>query len=194
MNPTATLARMTDSDNLQITAVVAAETPRLRAFLRRQVDDLADAEDILQETFSELVAAYRLVQPVEHVAAWLLRVARNRVVDRFRARARRAAVLDDGADADAAADRVLGEWLVPAGDDPEAACARALLADELGAALDELPAELRDVFVGHEIEGRSFKELAAATAVSVNTLLSRKHAAVRRLRRRLAAIYEELDV
>ena len=193
MSQTAVLARMTDSDNERIAAAVASETPRLRAFLRRQVADLAEVDDILQETFSELVAAYRLVRPVEHLAAWLARVARNRVIDRFRARAHRAAVVDDDADAEAAAERVLGEWLVAA-DNPEADYARAVLADELGAALEELPAEQRNVFVAHEIDGQSFRELAEATGVGINTLLSRKHAAVRQLRRRLAAIYEEFDL
>ncbi len=193
MSQAAALARMTESDNQRIAAAVASETPRLRAFLRRQVADLAEVDDILQETFSELVAAYRLVQPVEHVAAWLARVARNRVIDRFRARTRRATVVDDGADAEAAAERVLGEWLVPA-DGPEAAYARAMLADELGAALEELPAQQREVFVAHEIDGVSFRELAEVTGVGINTLLSRKHAAVRQLRRRLAAIYEEFDL
>jgi RNA polymerase sigma factor (sigma-70 family) len=192
MRRVAAISTMSDSDNVRIAAAVASETPRLRAFLRRQVADLAEVEDILQETFSELVAAYRLMQPVEHVAAWLARVARNRVIDRFRARARRAAIADDGADAEAAAERVLGEWLVTA-DSPEADYARAVLADELGAALEELPPEQREVFVAHEIDGRSFRELAAATGVGINTLLSRKHAAVRQLRRRLAAIYEEFD-
>jgi RNA polymerase sigma factor (sigma-70 family) len=192
MRRVAVLSPMDDSDNVRIAAAVASETPRLRAFLRRQVADLAEVDDILQETFSELVAAYRLMQPVEHVAAWLARVARNRVIDRFRARARRAAIVDDGADAEATAERVLGEWLVTA-DSPEAEYARAVLADELGAALEELPPEQREVFVAHEIDGRSFRELAAATGVGINTLLSRKHAAVRQLRRRLAAIYEEFD-
>jgi RNA polymerase sigma factor (sigma-70 family) len=194
MTQTAALARMTDSDNQRIAAAVASETPRLRAFLRRQVADLTEVEDLLQDTVSELVAAYRLMQPIEHVAAWLGRVARNRVVDRFRSRARRAAVIDDATDAQAAAERVLDEWLAPAADGPEGAYARAVLADELGAALDELPPEQREVFVAHEIDGRSFRELAAATGVGVNTLLSRKHAAVRQLRRRLAAIYEEFAV
>jgi RNA polymerase sigma factor (sigma-70 family) len=194
MSQTAVLARMTDSDNRRIAAAVASETPRLRAFLRRQVADLAEVDDILQDTFAELVAAYRLMQPIEHVAAWLGRVARNRVIDRFRARARRATVVDDGADPEAAAERILGEWLVPAAEGPEAAYARAVLADELAAALEELPLEQRDVFVAHEIDGKSFRELAAASGIGVNTLLSRKHAAVRHLRRRLAAIYQELNV
>jgi len=194
MSHTAALAPMTESDNERIAAAVASETPRLRAFLRRQVADLAEVDDILQDTFAELVAAYRLMQPIEHVAAWLGRVARNRVVDRFRARARRATVVDDGVDAEAAAERVLDEWLAPTPDGPEGAYARAVLADELAAAVEELPAAQREVFVAHELDGRSFRELAAATGVGVNALLSRKHAAVAQLRRRLAAIYEELEI
>ncbi len=193
MNSTVASPRMTNLDDARITAAVSSQTPPLRALLRREVGDLADVEDILQETFSELVAAYRLMRPVEHVAAWLGRVARNRVIDRFRARARHAEVVGELADPEVAAERVLGEWLLPGGEGPERAYARELLAEELGAALDELPAEQREVFVAHELDGTSFRELAAATGVGVNTLLSRKHSAVRQLRRRLAAVYEELD-
>jgi RNA polymerase sigma factor (sigma-70 family) len=196
MRDAAALARMADSENNLIAAVVRSETPRLRAFVRRQVADLGDVEDILQETFSELVAAYRLMKPIEHVAGWLMRVARNRVVDRFRSRSRQAAILGaaptQGADTEA--ERVLDEWLVPVADGPDAAYTRAVLADELDAALDELPAAQRAVFVAHEIEGRSFKQLAQETGLSINTLLGRKHAAVRHLRRRLQAIYEEFGV
>ena len=188
------LARGTDADDRAIAAAVAAETPRLRAFLRRQVADLADAEDILQDTFAELVAAYRLLQPIEHLAAWLLRVARNRVIDRFRSRARHSVAAGAAAGADPDSELVLDEWLAPLADGPEAAYARSVLAEELGAALDELPPDQRDVFVAHELEGRSFRALAAATGVGVNTLLSRKHAAVRHLRRRLQAIYEESEL
>jgi RNA polymerase sigma factor (sigma-70 family) len=191
MSETVLLARMTETDNRTFAAAVAAETPRLRAFLRRQISDLAEVEDILQDTFSELVAAYRLMQPIEHLAAWLLRVARNRVIDRFRSRARRGATSEAPVAADGESERVLDEWLAPLADGPEAAYARSVLAEELGAALDELPPEQRDVFVAHELEGQSFRALAAATGVGVNTLLSRKHAAVRHLRRRLQAVYEE---
>jgi RNA polymerase sigma factor (sigma-70 family) len=195
MNGAQALPRMIDGDNELIAAAVSSETPRLRAFVRRQVADLADAEDIVQETFSELVAAYRLVQPIEHVAGWLLRVARNRIIDRFRARARQSALIDDRAgQGEDDAERVLDEWLAPVADGPEAAYAREVLADELAAALDELPRQQRDVFVAHEIEGRSFKDLAASTGLSINTLLGRKHAAVHHLRRRLQAIYDEFDV
>ena len=174
-----------------IAAIVASETPRLRAFLRRRVADFTDAEDILQETFAELVAAYRLMQPIEHAAGWLLAVARNRVVDRLRARARRG---DSVPTAGPEGERVLDEWLTAPGAGPDAAYARGVLADELEIALDELPPDQRAVFVAHELEGRTFRELAEATGVGVNTLLWRKHAAVRHLRVRLRAIYEELKV
>jgi RNA polymerase sigma factor (sigma-70 family) len=198
MDSALALQRMTAEDNSRIAAAVAAQGPRLRAFVRRQVADLSEVDDIVQDTFLELVSAYRLVQPIEHLAAWLMRVARNRIIDRFRARSRQAS-LADSPDPDVAGSasepaRVLGEWLAPADAGPESAYVRELLADELVAALDELPAPQRDVFVAHEIEGRTFKELSAETGVGVNTLLGRKHAAVRHLRRRLEDIHSEFDI
>jgi RNA polymerase sigma factor (sigma-70 family) len=189
---------MTAEDNSRIAAAVAAQGPRLRAFVRRQVADLSEVDDIVQDTFLELVSAYRLVQPIEHLAAWLMRVARNRIIDRFRARSRQASLVDSpGADVPGSSSgpaRVLGEWLAPADAGPESAYVRELLADELIAALGELPAQQRDVFVAHELDGRSFKELSAETGVGVNTLLGRKHAAVRHLRRRLEDIHSEFDI
>ena len=196
MNHALALPLMIDGDNNLIAAAVTSETPRLRAFVRRYVADIADVEDIIQETFFELVAAYRMMQPVEQVAGWLLRVARNRIIDRFRARSRRATLIDDNAVRPAEVDpvRVLDAWLAPIADGPDAAYARGVLTDELAAALDELPPEQRDVFVAHEVEGRSFKELAASTGVGINTLLGRKHAAVKHLRRHLQSIYDEFDL
>jgi RNA polymerase sigma factor (sigma-70 family) len=189
---------MTAEDNSRIAAAVAAQGPRLRAFVRRQVVDLAEVEDIVQDTFLELVSAYRLVQPIEHLAAWLMRVARNRIIDRFRARSRQASLFDasgpDVAGSSSEPARVLDEWLAPADAGPETAYVREVLADELVAALDELPAQQRDVFVAHELDGRTFKELAAETGVAMNTLLGRKHAAVRHLRRRLEDIHSEFDI
>jgi RNA polymerase sigma factor (sigma-70 family) len=188
---------MTAEDNSRITAAVAAQGPRLRAFVRRQVADLSEAEDIVQDTFLELVSAYRLLQPIEHLAAWLMRVARNRIIDRFRARSRQAVLVDasgpDVAGSSSEPARVLEQWLAPADAGPESAYVRELLADELAAALDELPAQQRDVFVAHELDGRTFRELAAETGVGVNTLLGRKHAAVRHLRQRLQDIHSEFD-
>jgi RNA polymerase sigma factor (sigma-70 family) len=172
--------------------------PRLRAFVRRQVADLSEVEDIVQDTFLELVSAYRLVEPIEHLAAWLMRVARNRIIDRFRARSRQTSLSDssgpDVVGSSSEPSHVLDEWLAPADAGPESAYVREVLADELVAALDELPAPQRDVFVAHELEGRTFKELAAETGVGLNTLLGRKHAAVRHLRRRLEDIRSEFDI
>lgn len=167
------------------------ERARLRNFIRRRVADPGDAEDILQDVFYELVEASRLMRPVEQVGAWLFRVARNRIIDLFRRQqVRRATELPQPAGEEEAAPAV--EDLLPSADlGPEAAFARRLLLEELDAALDELPEEQRSVFIAHELEGVSFKELAAQTGVSVNTLLSRKHYAVVHLRRRLQAIHDE---
>jgi RNA polymerase sigma factor (sigma-70 family) len=166
---------------------------RMRGFIRKRVPDPTDAEDILQEVFYELVEAARFMKPVEHVGAWLFRVARNRITDLFRKKkGGRFESLDAAPITEPAelAETSL-EDLLPAAGGPEAAYARRLLLEELDAALDELPEEQRSVFVAHELEGRSFKELAAQTGAGVNTLLSRKRYAVLHLRRRLQAIYDE---
>jgi RNA polymerase sigma factor (sigma-70 family) len=169
----------------RISDAIAREQPRLRNFIRARVADPGDAEDILQDVFYELVAAYRLMQPVEQVGAWLFRVARNRIIDLFRKKAIRNDAAKD-------TEALLLEDLLPSPDaGPEALFARSVLMDELDAALDELPEEQREVFIAHEIEGRSFKELAAETGLSVNTLLSRKHYAVLHLRARLQRLYDE---
>jgi RNA polymerase sigma factor (sigma-70 family) len=179
---------MTAEQDQQIAEAVARERTRLRNFIRRRVPDREDAEDILQDVFSELVEAYRLMKPIEQVGAWLFRVARNRIIDRFRKRREEPSseqVAEDG--------EVLKlEDLLPSPDaGPDAAYARSVLLEELEDAIEELPREQREVFVAHEIEGRSFKEISAATGVSVNTLLSRKHYAVLHLRERLREIYNE---
>jgi RNA polymerase sigma factor (sigma-70 family) len=194
MNATLALPRPTTGDNDRITAAVAAQGPSLRAFVRRQVADLSQVEDIVQDTFVQLVSAYRLMEPVEHLAAWLRRVARNRIIDRFRQQSRTDSLNDPWYSDDVAAESgVLAELLVPLAAGPEASYVRDVLAEELVAALDELPVEQRAVFVAHEIEGRSFKDLAAEMSVGVNTLLGRKHAAVRYLRQRLRDIRTEFD-
>jgi RNA polymerase sigma factor (sigma-70 family) len=178
----------------RISEVVKREQSRLRNFIRRRVPDPRDAEDILQDVFYELVEANRLLMPIEHVTGWLFRVARNRITDLFRKKRPEsfsdAAVASNDADDD---DQLLRfEDLLPSPDDgPEALYARNLLLDELELAIDELPEEQREVFVAHELEGRSFKEMAAETGVSVNTLLSRKRYAVLHLRQRLQSIYDE---
>ncbi len=165
--------------------------------MRRQVADLSEVDDIVQDAFVQLVSAYRLMEPIKHVAAWLRRVARNRIIDGFRRRSRDEGLIDPSSLQDFAAHAeppgVLGEWLAPCTAGPEASYVRDVIAEELVAALDELPAEQRAIFVAHELDGRSFKELAAETGVGVNTLLGRKHAAVRHLRRRLQDIRSEID-
>jgi len=177
--------------NRRISEIISREQARLRQFIRARVPDISDAEDILQEVFYELIAAYRLMRPVEQVGAWLFRVARNRIVDLFRSK--RPAVLgNDSMLIPEDGEAYRWEDLLPSPDaGPEAAYTRSVLLEQLDAALEDLPEEQRDVFVAHEIEGRSFKELSGETGVSVNTLLSRKRYAVLQLRRRLQAIYNE---
>ena len=174
--------------NRRIHEITVRERGRLRSFIRRRVAYAADAEDILQEVFFELVEGERLMRPVEQAGAWLFRVARNRITDLFRRR-RGANVEFAHADAGDDDDEPSLVELLPSPDaGPEAAYARRLLLEELDAALDDLPEEQREVFIAHEIEGRSFKEMAAETGLSVNTLLSRKRYAVLSLRQRLLAI------
>jgi RNA polymerase sigma factor (sigma-70 family) len=175
----------------RLSEAIEREQPRLRNFIRKRVADAGDAEDILQEIFYELVEAYRLMKPVEQVGAWLFRVARNRITDLFRKRNRAGSMIDPAA-GEENGELIILEDLLPSPDaGPEAAYVRSVLVEELDAALDELPEEQREVFIAHELEGRSFKELASAMGLSVNTLLSRKHYAVLHLRERLQDIYDE---
>ena len=174
----------------RISEVVKREQSRLRNFIRRRVPDPRDAEDILQDVFYELVEANRLLMPIEHVTGWLFRVARNRITDLFRKK--KPESFRDTAVAEEDDELLQVEDLLPSPDaGPEALYARNVLLDALELAVEELPQEQRDVFVGHELEGRSFKEMSAETGVSVNTLLSRKRYAVRHLRARLQGIYDE---
>jgi RNA polymerase sigma factor (sigma-70 family) len=174
----------------RISEVVTREQSRLRNFIRRRVPDPRDAEDILQDVFYKLVEANRLLMPIDHVTGWLFRVARNRITDRFRQK--RPESFSEKAVA-GEEDEPLGlEDLLPSPDaGPAALYARGVLLDELEAALDELPEEQREVFVAHEVEGRSFAEMAAESGVSINTLLSRKRYAVQHLRKRLQRMYDE---
>ena len=193
MKDAAGLERMALEQDQRISDVVKREQSRLRNFIRRRVPDPRDAEDILQDVFYELVEANRLLMPIEHVTGWLFRVARNRITDLFRKK--RPESFSDTAVADEDEDdaRLRLEDLLPSPDaGPEALYARNVLLEELELAVEELPQEQREVFVAHELEGRSFKEMAAETGVSVNTLLSRKRYAVLHLRERLQGIYEEL--
>jgi len=191
---------MTASQNERLTETISRERGRLRNFIRKRVADEEDAEDILQDVFYELVEAYRLMKPIEQVSAWMFRVARNRIIDFFRKK--KPVPLSGGTsggtsggaqpDADGYEAASLEELLPSPDAGPEAVYARNVLLEELEAAIDELPAEQREVFIAHEIEGRSFKELSAETRISVNTLLSRKHYAVLHLRERLQSIHDEL--
>jgi RNA polymerase sigma factor (sigma-70 family) len=170
-----------------ISQAVERDQPRLRNFIRKHVSDTTEAEDILQDVFYELIEAYRLTKPVEHVTAWLFRVARNRMIDLFRRKK------PDSLNNPASNEEDGGtlEDLLPSADaGPEAAYARSLLLDALDEAIDELPEAQRDVFIAHELMGESFKDLAGRTGLSVNTLLSRKRYAVQHLRQRLQSIYE----
>ena len=174
----------------RISETIDREKSRLRNFIRKRVADQGDAEDILQEVFYELVETYRLMKPIEQVGAWLFRVARNRITDLFRKKRPELLMNEPAATEDGEA--LTLEELLPSPDaGPEAIYARTVLLDELEDALEELPAEQREVFLAHEIEGRSFKELAVETGLSVNTLLSRKHYAVLHLRERLRVVYDE---
>jgi RNA polymerase sigma factor (sigma-70 family) len=180
---------MTEQDQ-RIGDVVAQEGSRLRSFIRKRVADPLDAEDVLQDVFYKLVEANRLLMPIDHVTGWLFQVARNRITDLFRKKSpdrfsEMDAVSEEG-------ERLAFEDLLPSNDaGPQEEYLRGVLLDELEAAVAELPREQREVFVAHELEGRSFREMAVASGVSVNTLLARKRYAVLRLRERLQDIYEE---
>jgi len=176
----------------RISETVEREQGRLRNFIRRRVPDAGDAEDILQDVFYELIEAYRSMQPIEQVGAWLFRVARNRIIDRFRRRRPEVSTSQPVVTAEDGEEFLLEDLLPSPDAGPEAAYARSVMLEQLEEALEELPEEQRAVFVAHEIEGRSFKELAAESGLSVNTLLSRKRYAVLHLRRRLQAIYDEI--
>ena len=169
---------MPTRDDEQLTDIVNRERSRLRSFIRRRVADPRDAEDILQDVFSALVEANRLLMPIDHITGWLYRVARNRIIDLFRSRTMEPLELED---------------LLPSGlAGPDEEYARGALLETLEQAIAELPPDQREVFIGHELEGRSFKEMAAATGVSINTLLSRKRYAVLRLRERLRQTYDDM--
>jgi RNA polymerase sigma factor (sigma-70 family) len=189
MKDAASLERMAPGQDQRIADVFERERSRLRSFIRRRVPDPRDAEDVLQDVFFALVEANRLLMPIEHVTGWLFRAARNRIADLFR-RSRPESLGDAARNEDE--DLPAMDDLLPSPDaGPEALYARRALLEELERAIGELPREQREAFVAHELEGRSFKEMAAESGVNVNTLLSRKRYAVRRLRERLRGVYDE---
>jgi RNA polymerase sigma factor (sigma-70 family) len=173
-----------------IAEAIERDEPRLRRFIRRQVLDSEDTEDVLQDVFYELIQAYRMLKPAEQVTAWLFRVARNRVIDLFR---RRKTVSLNEAIGDEEGAATIEDMLPSPDAGPEALYAREVLFDAREEALEELPEEQRAVFVAHEFEGRSFKELSAETGEGVNTLLSRKRYAVLHLRERLKEMQETVQ-
>ena len=191
MDTTLSYNAMTAEQDKRIAETVTRERGRLGNFIRRRVPDASEAEDILQDVFYEFVEAYRLPEPIEQVGAWLFRVARNRIIDRFRKKREERLPELSGEDEQ-------GNWLdevLPSADaGPEALYARGVLLEELTAALGELPSEQRAVFIAHELDGRSFKELAAESGLTVNTLLARKRYAVLHLRARLQALYDEAEL
>lgn len=181
---------MADQDR-RISEVFEREQGRLRNFIRKKVGDTSDAEDILQDVFYDLVETYRMMKPVEQVGGWLFRVARNKIIDLFRKKKPGVFLGDTVPTAEDGASLTLEDLLPSPDAGPEAEYARTILLEELDLAIDELPEEQREVFMAHELEGQSFKEIAARTGLSVNTLLSRKHYAVTQLRQRLRAIHDE---
>jgi RNA polymerase sigma factor (sigma-70 family) len=191
MDTTLTSYALMAEQDKRIAETVSRERGRLGNFIRRRVSDTSEAEDILQDVLYEFVAAYRLPESIEQVGAWLFRVARNRIIDRFRKKKEESfpEVPGEGDE---------GTWLdevLPSADaGPEAAYARAVLLEEFNAALAELPEEQRAVFIAHELDGRSFKDLAAESGVGVNTLLARKRYALKHLRAKLQMIHDEFNL
>ena len=189
MDETASIPLMSEQDR-QISDVFADQRSRLRNFIRKRVANEADVEDLLQDVFYKLVEANRLLMPIEYLTGWLYRVARNSITDLFRKK--RPENFSDVAVADEDGELLQIEDLLPSPDaGPDALYVRSLLVEELGHALDELPDGQREVFIAHELEGRSFKELSAETGVNVNTLLARKRHAVLHLREHLQSIHDE---
>lgn len=190
MNPVPTDGWTIPQQDQLLSEAIERDETRLRSFIRRHVTDTSEAEDILQDVFYELLQAYRMMKPIEHVTGWLFRVARNRIIDLFRSK--RPGSLSEPVAAEEEGVSLLLEDLLPsASEGPEAAYARNILLEAIEDALEELPEEQREVFLAHEVMGTSFRELAAETGVSVNTLLSRKRYAVLHLRRRLRTIYND---
>ena len=189
MDEPVSVALISEQDR-RISEVVAKQGARLRNFIRKRVPNDADVEDLLQEVFYELVEANRLLMPIEYVTGWLFQVARNRITDLFRKK--KPETFSDAAVVDEEGELLRIEELLPSPDaGPEAAYVRNQMLHELELALAELPGEQRQVFVAHELEGRSFKELSEESGVSINTLLSRKRYAVLHLRERLQSIHDE---
>ena len=186
------IAEPTDRERPSIGETVRKERGRLLTFIRRRLPDPDDAEDVLQDVFVELTEAYQLAKPIERVAAWLFAVARNKISDWYRktppGRTLSLTITDEAE----AGTPVLGAWLATTDETgPESEFFRETLMDTLTDALTELPDDQREVFVQHELEGRSFRDMAAEWDVPINTLLSRKRYAILHLRKRLRDLYDD---
>src|SRR5260370_1036913 len=187
MKETLILERTQGEQDQRISETVEHERARLRNFIRKRVADRGDGGELLQEVFYGFVEAFRLMKPIEQVSGWLFQVARNRIIDLFR-RKKPGSLSDPGAVSDDGEELLLQDLLPSPEAGPETVYARSVLLEELDEALDELPQQQREVFIAHEIEGRSFKELAGETGVDGNTLIARKHRAGGHLLRRPHAI------
>ncbi len=182
---------MITMQNEQLIGAITRERGRLAGFIRRRVPDPAEAEDIMQDVFSELVAAYRLPEPIEQVGAWLFRVARHRIIDRFRKKREVSLPQSTESADDNEADYWIEQALPDPNSGPEAAYARAMLLEAITMALDELSVGPREVFIAHELDGLSFKEMSMQSGENMNTLLGWKRQAVLHLRARLQPLYNE---
>jgi RNA polymerase sigma factor (sigma-70 family) len=193
MDSPQTSAPATDR-NSDLAATVVRESSRLGNFIRRRIRDPMEAEDLLQDVLQELVEAYRLPEPIEQVGAWLFRVARNRIIDRFRKSSRRLSTDLTGTLDESEQEHRLNLELPGLDQGPEALYVRSLVMQALQSALEELPPEQRAVFVAHELEGNSFRHMAQMSGIPLNTLLARKRSAVLRLRSRLQPVYDDLEI
>lgn len=193
MEPPRDSATATDRDR-DLEATVSRERSKLGNFIRRHIRDPMDAEDLLQDVLQEFVQVYRLPEPIERVSAWLFRVARNRIIDRFRKTRRRPPTALNVALDDCDPEYRLDLALPGLDQGPEALYARSIVLDALQRALEELPPDQREVFIEHELTDSSFKEMSAKSGTAVNTLLSRKHSAILHLRNRLQPVYDDLDL
>lgn len=170
---------------------IANEKNRLFRFIRKRVNNLEDAEDILQDVLFQFVSAFETIQSIESATSWLFTVARNKIIDRYRKKNLK--IRQSGTNtAEGEEVLTLEEVLPDLGGSPEEEYFRRVIWEEINEALDELPANQRQVFVMHEFEEKSFKEISQFTGEGINTLLSRKRYAIQFLRKRLRTLYEEL--
>lgn len=184
---------MSEQQTTIINDAVKKERGRLLKFIRSKVRSEEDAEDILQDVFYQLASNHGIVDTIENMAAWLFRVARNRIIDVYRKR--KPESIDTNAAYDADEDETyffgLAKLSSDENDEPDAQYERSMVWETLTEALNELPEEQRDVFILHELENKSFQDIAEITGVPINTLLSRKRYAVLHLRKRMQGLYDD---